>query len=89
MALYSFSIKPITRKKRGSAMKAAAYQSRERLYGEREDVQYDFTHKTDLLHAEICLPANAPPEFSDRQTLWNAVEAAEGRIDSRVGRAVI
>ena len=30
-----------------------------------------------MLHAEILLPPNAPPEYADRQTLWNAVEKVE------------
>ena len=27
--------------------------------------------------AEILLPSHAPPEYSDRRTLWNPVEKAE------------
>ena len=35
---------------------------------------HDYTHKGGIVHTEIMLPAHAPPEFSDRSTLWNSVE---------------
>ncbi len=30
-----------------------------------------------MIHTEIFLPPNAPPEYADRQILWNAVEKCE------------
>lgn len=45
--------------------------------------------KKDVVHTEILLPENAPPEFSNRQTLWNAAERAEKRIDSRIAREIV
>ena len=30
-----------------------------------------------MICSDILLPSHAPPEFTDRQTLWNAVEKAE------------
>ena len=89
MALYSFSIKPISRLKGESIVKVASYQSRGKLHDEREDVIFDFSHKTDLAYTEIFLPPNAPTEFSNRQILWNAVDKAEKRYDARTGRAII
>jgi len=89
MAIYSFSIKPVSRLKGESIVKVAAYQSRGILYDEREEIQYDFTHKTDLLYTKIFLPFETPPEFFDRQTMWNAVDKAEKRLDARTGRAAI
>ena len=35
------------------------------------------------------LPANAPPEYSDRVALWNAVEKAETRFDAQLSRGII
>ena len=89
MALYSFSVKPVSRLKGESAVKVAAYQSRGRLNDKREDALYDFTHKADLFHAEIFLPSTAPSIFLDRQTLWSEVDRVEKRYDARTGRAVI
>ena len=31
----------------------------------------------DLVNSEITLPPNAPKEYADRATLWNAVELSE------------
>lgn len=89
MALFSFSVKPISRLKGESIVKVASYQSRSKLYDEREDALYNFTNKLDLAYAEIFLPSNAPSEFLDRQILWNAVDKAEQRYDARTGRAII
>ena len=30
-----------------------------------------------MICSDILLPSHAPPEYADRQTLWNAVEKAE------------
>ena len=81
MALYSFSVKSVSRLKGESIVKVASYQSRGELHDEREDAIYDFTNKTDLAYTEIFLPPDAPTEFLDRQTLWNAVDKAEQRYD--------
>lgn len=89
MALYSFSVKPISRLKGASIVKVASYQSRGKLHDEREGVSYDFSHKTDLVYTEIFLPSDAPTEFLDRQLLWNAVDKSEKRYDARTGRAII
>ena len=70
----------ITQRSKGqSAVAAAAYQSGSRLYCEYDLSWKRYTHKKEILHSEIMLPAYAPPEFMDRQTLWNSVEAAESR----------
>ena len=37
----------------------------------------DYTRKGGVICSDILLPSHAPPEYTDRQTLWNAVEKAE------------
>lgn len=69
-------------------MAAAAYISREKLHDKYYGLTHDFTHRQDIIHSEIYLPSNAPREFSDRETLWNAVEESEKRQDSRLARGV-
>lgn len=57
-----------------SAVNAAAYQTGEKLYSERDrKYMYNGT-KEELVMKEILLPPHAPPEFADRKTLWNSVE---------------
>lgn len=89
MALYSFSIKPVSRLKGGSALRLAAYQSRGKVFDERKNDIYSFINKKDLLYTNIFLPQDAPYKFFDRQILWSEAENAEKRYDARTGRMVI
>ena len=84
MAIFHFSAKVIGRSSGRSAVAAAAYRAGERLHDSRIDRDHDFTNKAGVLHSEIMLPKHAPAEFSDRATLWNAVEAAEKRKDAQL-----
>lgn len=60
-----------------SAVAAAAYRSGKKLHSEYYGEDSDYTRKGGIVHAEILLSSQAPPEYTDRQTLWNAVEKAE------------
>ena len=88
MANYHLSIKHVSRSTGRSAVSAAAYRSREKLYDERQGITFDYTKKKDLAYAEIILPENAPERWKDRETLWNEVERSEKRKDSRLSREV-
>ena len=69
-----FDVKIIQRSKRQSAVASAAYQSGERLFSEYDQKQKYYSHKSEIVHTEIMLPPHAPPEYADRNTLWNAAE---------------
>ncbi len=84
MACYHITVKIIGRGGGKGAIAAAAYRSRDKLYDERLDMTFDYSKKNDLAYAEILLPENAPQRLKDRQTLWNEVEKAEKRKDSRL-----
>ena len=71
-----------------SAIAAAAYRSGEKLTSEWDGLTRDYTHKPGVVHAEIMLPAHAPPEFSDRSTLWNSVEEIEKASDAQLAREI-
>jgi Ti-type conjugative transfer relaxase TraA len=88
MAIYHFSAKVISRAAGSSALAAAAYRSASRLFDERLDRHHDFSNKAGVVHSEVLLPDGAPEQFADRQTLWNAVEAAEVRKDAQLAREV-
>ena len=36
-----------------------------------------------------CLPSHAPPEYADREQLWNAVEAVENQWNSQLARRFV
>ena len=67
-----------------SAVKAAAYRAGEKLRDERTGRVADYSHRSaDVLVAKILLPEGADPAFSDRTTLWEAVEAREDEHNRR------
>src|SRR6195952_2883524 len=88
MAIYHFSAKVISRAAGSSALAAAAYRSASRLPDQRLDRHHDFSNKAGVVHSEVMLPDGAAPELSDRESLWNAVELAEKRIDAQLGREI-
>jgi len=88
MACYHAEVKVISRGSGRSSVAAAAYRSREKLYDERQGMEFDYSKKKDLAHAEIVLPENAPERLKDRSTLWNEVERTEKRKDAQLAREV-
>jgi Ti-type conjugative transfer relaxase TraA len=88
VAIYHLSAKVISRSTGRSAVAAAAYRAAERLHDERLGRDHDFTAKAGVVHREVMLPEGAPEAWSDRATLWNAVEAAEKRKDAQLAREV-
>lgn len=88
MAIYHLSVKVISRSSGRSSVGAAAYRAGEELKNERDGITHDYTKKTGIAYKEIMLPENAPPEFKDRGTLWNAVEKSEKRKDAQTAREV-
>jgi Ti-type conjugative transfer relaxase TraA len=88
MAIFHLSVKVISRASGRSAVAAAAYRGAERLHDDRLDRDHDFTNKDGVVHSEVLLPEGAPPEFADREKLWNAVEATEKRKDAQLSREV-
>lgn len=77
MALFHFTVDQMKRSEGQSAIASAAYRSGERLYSEYYGEYSDYTRKGGVICSDILLPSHAPPEFADRQTLWNAVEQVE------------
>jgi Ti-type conjugative transfer relaxase TraA len=88
MAIYHFSAKIISRASGSSALASAAYRSASRLHDQRLDRHHDFSNKPGVVHSEVLLPEGAPEHLSDREQLWNAVEAAELRKDAQLAREV-
>ena len=88
MAIYHFSAKVISRAAGSSAVAASAYRSASWIEDERLGRAHDFTNKAGVIHSEVMLPEGAPGRWTDRATLWNEVEAREGRKDAQLAREV-
>ena len=84
-----FKIQIISRGKGQSAVAAAAYQSGDRLFSKRDHRAKHYGSKEGIVYTEILLPPHAPPEYADRNVLWNAVERAEPNWNSQLARRII
>lgn len=84
MALFHLTVTQVQRSAGQSAIASAAYRAGERLYSERYGEYSDYTHKGGVICSHILLPPQAPPAYQDRQTLWNALEAAECGKDAQL-----
>ena len=88
MAIYHLHVKVIGRKSGSSAVASAAYRSASRLRDERLARSHDFSGKRGVVHSEVMLLENAPEAWSNRERLWNDVEAFEVRKDAQLAREV-
>ncbi len=88
MAIYHLHVKVIGRKAGSSTVASAAYRSASRMRDERIDRVQDFSNKRGVVHSEVLLPENAPEQWSNRERLWNDVEAFEVRKDAQLAREV-
>ncbi len=89
MAIYHLEAKVVSRGAGRSAVAASAYLSCSRLYNDYDGIQHDYRKKQGLVWQNVFLPAMAPPEWNDREQLWNAVEEVETAKDSRLAREFV
>ena len=88
MALFHFSAQMISRGAGRSAVAAAAYRAGDRLHDAHTGLDHDFTRRADVRDTVIVTPDDAPAWAQDRQSLWNAVNAAERRGDAQTAREI-
>ncbi len=89
MPVPHLNIKIVQRSKGKSAVAGAAYQAGEKLFSEYDQQWKNHTYKKEVVYTEIMLPANAPPEYADRATLWNSVEEVEKQWNSQLARRFV
>ena len=92
MAIYRLQISTIARGEGHSSVAAAAYRAGERIRDDRTNEVHNHSRRKDVTHSEIMLPKDLAGEDMDwarnRASLWNAVETAETRKNSRVAREI-
>ena len=84
-----FQITITQRSKGQSAVAGAAYQSGEKLFSEYDQKTKNYSGKRGILYTEIMLPSHAPPEYANRETLWNSVENAEKQWNAQLARRFV
>ncbi len=89
MAIAFAKVSVHSRSKGLSSVAGAAYRSGTILTDERTGETHDYTNRHDVVYKSIMLPNGADDIFKNRETLWNAVEAAENRKDAQVAKDVI
>ena len=87
-AIYHCSIQIIGRSKGRSAVGAAAYRSGEKILNTWDGVTHDYTNKGGVIYKEILLPSHAPPQYTERAVLWNAVEQIEKNKHAQLAREI-
>ncbi|WP_050793340.1 MobQ family relaxase [Ruminococcus albus] len=86
MAIYHCSIKIGSRANGQSAIAAAAYRAGDNLKDKETGLVSDYSRKGGVVFSEISLCQNAPAEYADRATLWNAVHEIEKAKNSQLWR---
>ena len=84
-----FSVTIVSRAKGSSAVAGASYQSGDKLFFDQAQKNFSYPKpEGEVVHKEIMLPANAPPEYENRETLWNAVEDVETQWNAQLARRI-
>ena len=89
LAIYHCSLRVFSRSDGHSAVAAAAYRAGAVLHDERRGFTHRYHNRKGVVASFILTPPQAPETTRDRVALWNAVEAAETRKNSRVAREII
>lgn len=87
MAIYSASVKPVSRGGGRSATAAAAYRNAEKILDERTGEVHDYTRRSGVEFTASFAPYGMEPQPAAE--LWNRAEAAETRKNARVAREVL
>ena len=85
MAIYHLSVKEISRGAGRSATGAAAYRAGDYIHDERTGLDFDYLHKSGVLHSELILPGGGSV---DRAAFWNGLELHHKRQNAIVAREV-
>lgn len=89
MAIFSASVRSISRAAGQSAVAAAAYRSGTVVRDTRSGKTHDYTRKGGVMRSFIVLPKGALEALRERSVLWNAAEAVETRKNARVARELL
>lgn len=72
-----------------SAVASSAYITGSALYSQKFNKTFSYKDKEEVVYTDIMFCENCPATLRDRNTLWNAVEAHENKINSRYARCFV
>ena len=88
MAIYHFTAKVISRSRGRSAVAAAAYRSGSKLHDARQDLNFDYTQKSEVVFSEILLPEGAPVSMGESRDALERGRGRERRKDAQLARDI-
>jgi hypothetical protein len=88
MAIFHLSSQIIKRSEGRNAVACAAYRAGEALHEEREGETFKFQRQDRVVSSEIIAPAFANPWATDRNQLWNSLEAIELRKKAQLAKEI-
>ena len=88
MAIYHLSVSNISRAKGSTSCATLAYISGEKIHDSRTGKTYSYSRCERVLVVGTILPASAPLEYTNAETLWNAVENYETADNARTAKKI-
>jgi hypothetical protein len=90
MTCSHFEIAIRSRGKNAPAVAGAAYISASKLHSDYRNRYENYSYKQkELVHSEILLPDHAPPNYMDREKLWNSVDLFEKQWNAQLARRIV
>lgn len=88
MAIYHLSVSNVSRAKGSTSCATLAYISGEKIHDSRTGKTYSYSRRERVLVVGTILPASAPLEYTNAETLWNAVENYETADNARTAKKI-
>ena len=90
VAIYSMHVSNVSRSAGSSSVASLSYITSRRMRDERTgETFHGYGRRERVLHVATLLPEGAPREWNDPERLFNAVEAAERRLDARPAKKIM
>ena len=90
VAIYSMHVSNVSHSAGSSSVASLSYITSRRMRDERTgETFHGYGHRERVLHVATLLPEGAPREWNDPERLFNAVEAAERRLDARPAKKIM
>ncbi|MDC8010959.1 MobQ family relaxase [Tahibacter soli] len=89
MAIFHASLRSFSRSRGESATAAVAYRGGLRVADDRTGLVHDYRARLGVEAVFTCAPKSAPAWATTPETLWNAVEKYERRVNSVLARELV
>lgn len=90
VAIYSMHVSNVSRSAGSSSVASLSYITSRRMRDERTgETFHGYGRRERVLHVATLLPEGAPREWNDPERLFNAVKAAERRLDARPAKKIM